>query len=201
MRACRVLDVWGGNFAHSISLRTLARKRLLLSALVTTLPGISFRSTVMDQKNQLDKFDLAILRALRRNARASLQELSKEVGLSSSPCWARIKRMEETGVIEGYTIKVSAERLGVPEQVFVQVSLSAHTDDAMHEFISHLQSIPEVLDAYIVSGDHDCILRMAVKGTRDYERLLREKLYKIPGLQHSKTSFVLRELKRCDLAF
>lgn len=147
------------------------------------------------QEIKLDRLDLAILRALQRNARASLQELSHEVGLSSSPCWARVKRMEAAGVIAGYTIKVDAEKVGLPDQLIVQLTLDAHTDDALAEFGRQLEAIPEVLEAYLVSGDYDYVLRIAVRGTRDYERLLRERLYKIPGIRHSKSSFVLRKLK------
>lgn len=147
------------------------------------------------QEIKLDKQDLAILRALQRNARASLQELSQEVGLSSSPCWARVKRMEAAGVITGYTIKVDAEKIGLPDQLIVQLTLDSHTDDALAAFGRQLEAIPEVLEAYLVSGDYDYVLRIAVRGTRDYERLLRERLYKIPGIRHSKSSFVLRKLK------
>lgn len=149
----------------------------------------------MDQQIKLDKFDRAILRALQRNARASLQEVSEEVGLTTSPCWTRIKRLEESGVIEGYTVKVNAEKIGRPEQLIVQLTLNKHTDAAMAEFARHLEAIPEVIDAYLVSGDYDYVLRLSVRDTRDYERLLREKLYKIPGVRHSKSSFVLRCLK------
>ncbi|WP_231993165.1 Lrp/AsnC family transcriptional regulator [Mitsuaria sp. 7] len=153
----------------------------------------------MEQEIKLDKFDRAILRALQRNARASLQEVSEEVGLTTSPCWTRIKRLEESGVIEGYTVKVNAEKIGRPEQLIVQLTLNKHTDAAMAEFARHLEAIPEVIDAYLVSGDYDYVLRLSVRDTRDYERLLREKLYKIPGVRHSKSSFVLRCLKASSL--
>jgi Lrp/AsnC family leucine-responsive transcriptional regulator len=153
----------------------------------------------MEQQIKLDKFDRAILRALQRNARASLQEISEEVGLTTSPCWTRIKRLEESGVIEGYTVRVNAEKIGRPEQLIVQLTLNKHTDAAMAEFARHLEAIPEVIDAYLVSGDYDYVLRLSVRDTRDYERLLREKLYKIPGVRHSKSSFVLRCLKASSL--
>ncbi|WP_343635103.1 Lrp/AsnC family transcriptional regulator [Roseateles sp.] len=153
----------------------------------------------MEQQIKLDKFDRAILRALQRNARASLQEISEEVGLTTSPCWTRIKRLEESGVIEGYTVRVNAEKIGRPEQLIVQLTLNKHTDAAMAEFARHLEAIPEVIEAYLVSGDYDYVLRLSVRDTRDYERLLREKLYKIPGVRHSKSSFVLRCLKASSL--
>ena len=143
----------------------------------------------------LDKFDLAILSVLQRDARASLQEISSLVGLSSTPCWSRIKRMEKDGVIQGYTVRIDPAAIGFSETVIVQVTLESHTDETLFEFGKALEDIPEVLEAYLVSGDYDYYIRIAVRDTRDYERLLRERLYRIPGIRHSKSSFVLRRLK------
>ena len=148
---------------------------------------------------QIDKFDIAILEALQRDARISLQELSAQVGLTSSPCWTRIKRMETAGVIEGYSVRLNAEQLGLGDTVIVHVTLDSHSDEALMEFGRALQEIPEVLEAFLVSGDYDYYVRIAVSNTRDYERLLRERLYKIPGIRHSKSSFVLRQLKQGQL--
>ena len=148
---------------------------------------------------RLDRIDLAILSALQRDARMSLNDISAEVSLTTSPCWSRIRRMQETGVIEGYTVRLNAEKVGLRDTVIVQVTLDSHTDEALEQFGRHLEEIPEVLDAFLVSGDYDYYLRIAVADTRDYERLLREKLYKIPGIRHSKSSFVLRQLKRGQL--
>ncbi|HSW03506.1 Lrp/AsnC family transcriptional regulator [Aquabacterium sp.] len=147
----------------------------------------------------LDKFDISILQALQRDARISMQALSAEVGLSASPCWTRIKRLEEAGVIQGYTVRVDAEKVGLPDTVIVQVTLDSHSDESLLDFGRALEAIPEVLEAYLVSGDYDYYIRIAVSNTRDYERLLRERLYKIPGIRHSKSSFVLRQLKQSPL--
>ena len=144
---------------------------------------------------KVDKFDLAILKVLQEDARASLQAMSERVGLSSSPCWARIKRMESEGVIQGYTVRVDPPSIGLSETVIVQVTLESHTDETLYDFGRMLEQIPEVMEAYLVSGDYDYYIRIAVKDTRDYERLLRERLYRIPGIRHSKSSFVLRTLK------
>ncbi len=148
---------------------------------------------------RLDRLDFAILRALQRDARLSLAELSSEVGLTASPCWTRIKRLEQDGVIEGYSARLNAEKIGMKDTVIVQVTLDSHSDEALVRFGQALEEIPEVLEAFLVSGDYDYYLRLAVADTRDYERLLREKLYKIPGIRHSKSSFVLRQLKRGQL--
>lgn len=149
----------------------------------------------LKSKIKLDRIDIAILRVLQRDCRMSLNEISAEVSLSASPCWARVKRMEEGGVIEGYTVRLNAEKLGLMDTVIVQVTLDSHSDEALLRFGQALEKIPEVLEAFLVSGDYDYYLRIAVADTRDYERLLREKLYKIPGIRQSKSSFVLKQLK------
>ena len=79
-----------------------------------------------------------------------------------------------------------------------QLTLDSHTDSMIEDFGRAIAEIPEVLEAFLVSGDYDDIVRIAVRDTRDYERLLRERLYKISGIRHSKSSFVLRTLKSSD---
>lgn len=143
----------------------------------------------------LDKFDLAILAVLQRDARASLQEVSARVGLTSTPCWTRIKKMESEGVIQGYSVRLNNAAIGFSETVIVQVTLDDHHEKTLEQFGKALEDIPEVLEAYLVSGDYDYHIRIAVRDTRDYERLLRERLYRIPGIRHSKSSFVLSCLK------
>lgn len=148
---------------------------------------------------KLDKFDLAILSILSQNARASLQEISARIKLSATPCWTRIKKMESGGVIQGYTVRIDPTTLGFLETVIVHVTLERHSDDRLTTFARALQDIPEVIDAYLVSGDYDCLIRIAVRDTRDYERLLRERLFRIPGIRLSKSSFVLGCLKESSL--
>jgi Lrp/AsnC family transcriptional regulator, leucine-responsive regulatory protein len=147
----------------------------------------------------MDNLDRKILKTLQSNSRASLQEIGNAVGLSSSPCWERIRKLELAGVIEGYTVRLNAQALGLTDTVLVQVTLDSHSDNTLEKFGETLAAIPEVVEAYLVSGDYDYLLRVAVKDTRDYERLLREQLYKIKGIRHSKSSFVLRTLKKADL--
>lgn len=147
----------------------------------------------------MDSMDKKILQVLQTNSRASLQEIGNTVGLSASPCWGRIRKMEESGVIEGYTVRLNAQALGYSDTVMVQVTLDSHSDNTLEKFGEVLAGIPEVIEAYLVSGEYDYLLRVAVKDTKDYERLLRERLYKIKGIRHSMSSFVLRTLKKADL--
>ena len=146
-----------------------------------------------------DRNDLAILRILRKDSRATLQDIAAQVGLASTTCWTRIKRLEASGVIRRYTIDIDESLLGYRDTVMVQVTLESHTDETLYAFGRALAAIPEVQEAYLVSGDYDYMIRIAVRSTRDYERLLREQLYKIPGIRHSKSSFVLRVLKEATL--
>ena len=147
----------------------------------------------------MDNLDRKILQVLQADSRTSLHDMGQAVGLSPSPCWGRIKKMEEAGVIEGYTVRLNAQALGLGETVLVQVTLDNHSDNTLEKFGETLASIPEVIEAWLVSGEYDYLLRIAVKDTKDYERLLRERLYKIKGIRHSQSSFVLRTLKKADL--
>ncbi|WP_185868099.1 Lrp/AsnC family transcriptional regulator [Variovorax sp. DXTD-1] len=157
------------------------------------------RQTGNTEEGSFDKTDLAILRVLLLDSRKTLQEIGNEVSLSPTSCWTRIKKLEATGVIKRYTIDVDPAKLGYHDSVIVQVTLESHTDETLYDFGRTLATIPEIQEAYLVSGDYDYYIRIAVRDTRDYERLLREKLYKIPGIRHSKSHFVLRVLKETSV--
>ena len=135
----------------------------------------------------MDRLDRKILSVLQANARASLQEIGQAVGLSPSPCWGRIKKMEEAGVIEGYTVRLNSRALDLADTVLVMVTLDSHSDNTLEKFGETLASIPEVIEAHLVSGDYDYLLRVVVKDTRDYERL-RVDAHRValdhPGLFH-----------------
>lgn len=157
------------------------------------------RKSSRDDEGLFDKIDMAILRVLLLDSRKTLQDISAEVGLSPTSCWTRIKKLEAQGVIKRYTVDIDPAKLGYQDSVIVQVTLESHTDETLYDFGRTLATIPEIQEAYLVSGDYDYYIRIAVRDTRDYERLLREKLYKIPGIRHSKSHFVLRVLKEASM--
>ncbi|MEJ8825897.1 Lrp/AsnC family transcriptional regulator [Variovorax humicola] len=157
------------------------------------------RSKSKEDEYFLDKFDMQILRVLLDDSRKPLQQIGAEVGLSPTSCWTRIKKLEAQGVIKRYTVDVDAAKLGYQDSVIVQLTLESHSDETLYEFGRVLATIPEIQEAYLVSGDYDYYIRIAVRDTRDYERLLREKLYKIPGIRHSQSHFVLRVLKEATV--
>lgn len=145
---------------------------------------------------RLDAIDRKILTALEANARLTTAQLAESVGLSATPCWNRVKRLEAEGVIEGYVALLNQERLGVPDTVLIEVTLDRHDEDALNRFGEHLAKLPEVLEAYLITGDYDYLIKVAVAGTAGYESFLREKLYHVPGIRHSRSFFALRCLKR-----
>jgi Lrp/AsnC family leucine-responsive transcriptional regulator len=144
----------------------------------------------------MDHIDRKILHELQSNARLSNAELASRVRLSPSPCWNRVKSLEKRGVIERYAAILSQQALGLPDTAIVYVTLERHDDHVLKRFEDALAKLPEVIEAYLLTGDFDYFIKVAVAGTADYERFLREKLYKIPGIRHSRTSFTLRCLKR-----
>lgn len=155
-------------------------------------------SHMSEPAKQLDRIDRAILRNLIANAKISSAELAEAVGLSTSPCWKRVRRLEEDGYITGYCAKVDQTLLGASEIVFVEVSLERHDQSILQNFGKLAIEIDEVLEIFLTTGEHDYILKIAVDGTNGYEDFLINKLYKIPGIRQSRSSFTLRCLKQTD---
>ncbi len=144
----------------------------------------------------MDEIDSRILRELQFNARVSNADLASHVGLSASPCWNRVRALEQQGVIEKYVTIFDQTTLGLPDTVIIEVTLDRHDDDILRKFEAELERMPEVVEAYLMTGEYDFFIKVAVAGTEGYERFLREKLYKIPGIRHSRSSFTLRRLKQ-----
>jgi Lrp/AsnC family leucine-responsive transcriptional regulator len=144
----------------------------------------------------LDAMDRKILSALSANGRLTMNELAEKVGLSQSPCWTRVKRLESGGAIENYAAVLNHKVMGVPNIVFVEVTLDKHDERILEQFGAALGGIPEIMEAYLVTGEYDYLVKVAVAGTEHYERFLRESLYRIPGIRHSRSTFALRTLKR-----
>ena len=141
---------------------------------------------------ELDDRDRAILRALQKNGRMANVELAKAVGLSESGCLRRVKQLEDSGIIDGYAMLMNQARAGLPGNVFVTVTLDRQQREDLARFEEAVRAVPEVMECYLMSGDNDYLLRVAVKDTRDYERLHMENLTSLPGVARVKSSFTLR---------
>lgn len=144
----------------------------------------------------MDAIDRRILRALHREARLTNAELSEQVGLSPSPCWTRVRKLEQAGVIRGYRAELDQAALGMPDTVIIEVMTEKHDEAQLTGFEQAIAAMPEVIEAWLVTGEYDYILKAAVGGTAGYERLLREKIYRLPGVRHTRTAFGIRCLKQ-----
>jgi Lrp/AsnC family leucine-responsive transcriptional regulator len=144
----------------------------------------------------LDEVDRRILRALQEDARLTTAQLAERVGLSTTPCWNRLKRLETQGYIEGYIALLNQAKLGLPETVIIEVTLDRHDEEILERFGELLAGLPEVIEAYLTTGDYDYFVKVAVESTAGYERFLRERLYRLPGIRHTRSSFSLRCLKK-----
>ncbi|ANQ86226.1 leucine-responsive regulatory protein [Azoarcus olearius] len=148
------------------------------------------------KEDRLDEIDRKILRELRSDGRISNQKLAERVGLSPTPCWNRVRALEAAGIITEYVAVLDQRALGMPDTVIIEVQLERHDDAVFQAFGDALVELPEVMEAYLVTGEYDYLIKVAVSGTEGYERFLRQKLYKIRGIRHSRSTFALRCLKR-----
>ena len=149
----------------------------------------------MSFPQNLDSFDQHIIRELQADADISMQDLGERVGLSHTPCWRRVKKLEEAGVIRGRVTLLDPESLNLSVNVFVQVSLSVQREDALNAFEEAVQLIPEIVECYTVSGDRDFLLRVVVEDVSAYERLLKSTLVHLPEVANLSSSFALRQVK------
>ncbi|MBX6747632.1 MAG: Lrp/AsnC family transcriptional regulator, partial [Acetobacteraceae bacterium] len=113
----------------------------------------------------MDATDRRILRALHRQARLTNAELAEEVGLSPSPCWTRVRRLEQAGVIQGYVAILNQAKLGLPDTVIIEVMMEHHDEDSLRRFEQAVTEMPEVIEAWLVTGEYDYVIKAAVAGT------------------------------------
>ena len=146
-------------------------------------------------KIQIDIFDRRILKELQRDGRISNVDLAKAVGLSPSPCLRRVRNLEKSGIIDRYGAILNQGAAGLPLSVFVQVTLERQVETALETFERIIAERPEVLEAYLMTGDSDYLLRIVVPDVSDYEIFLKDHLTRIPGVASIKSSFALNRVK------
>ena len=120
---------------------------------------------------ELDRFDHAILRRLQQDARITNAKLAGEVSLSESACLRRVKALEDAGLIEGYTALVSQQKAGFPVNVFVNITLDRQSQSGLEAFEAAVRKIPQVMECYLMTGEHDYLLRVVVADLADFERI------------------------------
>ncbi|GAA4131971.1 Lrp/AsnC family transcriptional regulator [Aminobacter aganoensis] len=144
----------------------------------------------------LDQFDLKILRELQLDGRLTNNELSEKIALSASQCSRRRARLEAEGFIRGYQAMLDRERLGLDLLVVISVTLATHNRDNAQRFARLVNDLPEVLEAYSLTGEMDYHIKVAVRGLSDLSRFVNEVLLPHDSVQHVKTAIVLTTLKQ-----
>jgi len=145
--------------------------------------------------NDLDSFDRKILRELQANADLSMQDLGERVGLSHTPCWRRVKRLQEAGIIRGSVTLLDPDQLNLSVNVFVHVTLKGHQNNALSRFEEAVVDVNEIVECYTVSGEKDFLLRVVVEDVAAYERLLKHTLVHLPEVANLSSTFALRQVK------
>ncbi len=144
---------------------------------------------------KLDNIDAKILHVIQNDAALSVAEIADKVGLSSSPCWRRIKRMEEDGIIKQRVTRLSRQKLGLDFEVFVAVKLAMPNKENMEQFERAIQTMPEVVQCAVVTGAVDYMLRIVTSDMHAYDRFLREKLLSFSLVSDVQSRIALRQAK------
>ena len=143
---------------------------------------------------KLDTTDLKILGELQRDGSLSNVELARRVHLSPSPCLARVKALETAGIIVRYVALANAAALGLGLNVFISISLKSQDKTALNAFEQRISEHDEVMECYLMTGDSDYLIRVAVKDIAALERFILDQLTPIPGIDKIRTSFTLKQV-------
>lgn len=143
----------------------------------------------------LDRTDRRLLELLQANARLTVAELAERVALTPSPCWRRIKRLEDEGVITGYQAVLSAEHVGYGVTAFVSVMMGSHSQDVGRAFEARLAEIPQIVSCHNVSGRYDFLLEVVAPDLKTFGAFARGVLQALPGVKEIYSSFSLKAVK------
>ena len=146
-------------------------------------------------KNNLDTTDIKILHTLQHNSHKSIKQIAHVVGLSTTPVYERIKRLEKTGIIKKYSVELDREKMGLELMVFCNVSLQTHSKWLIESFEGAVKQMAEVIEVYHISGDFDYLLKVVCKDNKQYHDFLVQKLSKLEMVAKVQSNFVMFEVK------
>jgi len=145
--------------------------------------------------DKLDKIDLKILRILQDNSKITNLDLSKKIGLSPAPTLERVKKLEQSGVVESYHAKVNPQTMGLNVKTFVLVSLAWQKENALNNFLDKIKEIEEITECYIITGEADFLIKIVCRDIPTYEQLLFKTLSQIEEIERLKTLMTLSTVK------
>lgn len=143
----------------------------------------------------LDAIDRKILRELQKNPELAMTELAELVGLSHTPCWRRVRKLESEGVIQGRALLLDPERLGYPISVYAELTLKSHDEATLERFEAMVHDHPQIVECFAMSGQSDYIMRILARSVADYEQFVRTTLLRFPGVGSINSSFALKVVK------
>ncbi len=143
----------------------------------------------------LDSIDLKILAELQNDGALSNIELARRIHLSPSPCLARVRALEAAGVIDRYVALTNAAALGLGLNVFINISLKSQSKEALAHFEQRISEHDEVMECYLMTGDSDYLIRVAVSDIAALEKFILEQLTPIPGIEKIRSSFALKQVR------
>ncbi|HEY7772813.1 MAG TPA: Lrp/AsnC family transcriptional regulator [Marinagarivorans sp.] len=149
----------------------------------------------MNDDTRLDKFDTLILKTLQENADFSMNEIGERVGLSHTPCWRRVKRLEQDGYIKKRVTLLDAKSLNLGVSVHAYLTIKSHDEQSLNAFEAAVQQIPEIVECYSTTGNKDYLLRIIVSNVDSYERLLKKTLVHLPNVASINSTFALKQVK------
>lgn len=150
----------------------------------------------MKSEPKLDRLDARIIAELQKDGRRSVVELGERIGLTGTPCARRVKQLEQSGVILGYTAIVDPARLGLKVQAFIQVKLDRHTDENVDQFQRELAALDQVVSCQAITGEYDFMLQVVAPDLEELSQLVLKKLLKISCVRDVHSSIVLDTIKR-----
>jgi len=146
-------------------------------------------------RNGLDDLDRRLLASLQQDARRSSADLARELKLSGPGLQKRLRRLEDRGVIRGYATVINREAVGLDLLCFIHIMLAHHRPDAIKRFPDRIRKMPEVLECHFLTGEFDYLLKVVVADHEELERFLFERLMKVSGVDRTRTSIVVKEVK------
>ncbi|WNO10329.1 Lrp/AsnC family transcriptional regulator [Teredinibacter sp. KSP-S5-2] len=142
-----------------------------------------------------DQYDIKILSALQKNAGISMSDLGEAVGLSHTPCWRRVKRLEEEGYIRGRVTLLDPYKLNLAVTVHAYITIKKHDESSLNAFESSVTVVEEIVECYSITGDKDYLLKVVTSSVDHYEKLLKNTLVHLPNVDSVNSVFALKQIK------
>ena len=143
----------------------------------------------------IDDTDWKILRVLQAEPDLSINALAEKVGLSHTPCWRRLKKLEDDGVIVARAVILDGHKLGLGVDVFANLRLSRHDEDTLTSLEQAVQKHAEIVECFLIGGESDYLIRVVVGSIEEYERFLKKVLVHLPGVAAVNSSFAMQRVK------